>query len=51
MLGFSKQQVFSFYSYLFQAAWGGGLLMSRKHRHKLNGIERYYTLHISNPVI
>uniref|UniRef100_A0A8C5SH15 Glutamate decarboxylase 1 n=1 Tax=Laticauda laticaudata TaxID=8630 RepID=A0A8C5SH15_LATLA len=22
------------------AAWGGGLLMSRKHRHKLNGIER-----------
>ncbi|KAG7251097.1 hypothetical protein CRUP_005542, partial [Coryphaenoides rupestris] len=21
-------------------AWGGGLLMSRKHRHKLNGIER-----------
>ncbi|OXB77974.1 UNVERIFIED_CONTAM: hypothetical protein H355_009545 [Colinus virginianus] len=26
------------------AAWGGGLLMSRKHRHKLNGIERYYTL-------
>ncbi|KAI1237182.1 hypothetical protein IHE44_0014438 [Lamprotornis superbus] len=23
------------------AAWGGGLLMSRKHRHKLNGIERY----------
>lgn len=23
-----------------QGAWGGGLLMSRKHRHKLNGIER-----------
>uniref|UniRef100_A0A2I3MI44 Glutamate decarboxylase 1 n=1 Tax=Papio anubis TaxID=9555 RepID=A0A2I3MI44_PAPAN len=23
-----------------KAAWGGGLLMSRKHRHKLNGIER-----------
>lgn len=23
-----------------QAAWGGGLLMSRKHRHKLSGIER-----------
>uniref|UniRef100_A0A8C5R987 Glutamate decarboxylase 1 n=1 Tax=Leptobrachium leishanense TaxID=445787 RepID=A0A8C5R987_9ANUR len=22
------------------AAWGGGLLMSRRHRHKLNGIER-----------
>ncbi|XP_032821372.2 glutamate decarboxylase 1 [Petromyzon marinus] len=22
------------------AAWGGGLLMSRKHRHKLNGVER-----------
>lgn len=24
-----------------QGAWGGGLLMSRKHRHKLNGVERY----------
>lgn len=24
-----------------QGAWGGGLLMSRKHRHKLSGIERY----------
>uniref|UniRef100_A0A8C6NMB0 Glutamate decarboxylase 1b n=1 Tax=Nothobranchius furzeri TaxID=105023 RepID=A0A8C6NMB0_NOTFU len=23
-----------------QGAWGGGLLMSRKHRHKLNGVER-----------
>ncbi|KAJ6644684.1 hypothetical protein lerEdw1_013655 [Lerista edwardsae] len=23
-----------------KGAWGGGLLMSRKHRHKLNGIER-----------
>ncbi|KAM6456852.1 glutamate decarboxylase 1-like isoform 2-T2 [Liasis olivaceus] len=23
-----------------QAAWGGGLLLSRKHSHKLNGIER-----------
>ncbi|KAL7991643.1 hypothetical protein Chor_015899 [Crotalus horridus] len=23
------------------AAWGGGLLMSRKHRHKLNGIESF----------
>lgn len=25
-----------------QGAWGGGLLMSRKHRHKLNGVERYF---------
>ncbi len=25
----------------FKGAWGGGLLMSRKHRHKLNGVERY----------
>lgn len=23
-----------------QGAWGGGLLMSRKHRHKLSGVER-----------
>lgn len=23
-----------------QGAWGGGLLMSRKHRHKLRGVER-----------
>lgn len=29
-----------------QGAWGGGLLMSRKHRHKLNGIERYL-LHVA----
>ena len=26
---------------LFQAAWGGGLLMSRKHKWKLSGVERY----------
>lgn len=25
----------------FQGAWGGGLLMSRKHKWKLNGVERY----------
>lgn len=24
-----------------QGAWGGGLLMSRKHRHKLSGVERW----------
>lgn len=24
------------------AAWGGGLLMSQKHRHHLKGIERYF---------
>lgn len=34
--GLKQRVVFVF----VQAAWGGGLLMSRKHRYKLNGIER-----------
>lgn len=30
------------------AAWGGGALMSKKHRHLLNGIELYVFLNIFN---
>uniref|UniRef100_A0A672T699 Glutamate decarboxylase 1 n=1 Tax=Sinocyclocheilus grahami TaxID=75366 RepID=A0A672T699_SINGR len=30
-------------------AWGGGLLLSRKHRHKLNGVERYANSVTWNP--
>lgn len=36
-----KHYLFSCVIFLFQAAWGGGLLMSRKHKWKLSGVERY----------
>uniref|UniRef100_A0A8C7N8F0 Glutamate decarboxylase 1 n=1 Tax=Oncorhynchus kisutch TaxID=8019 RepID=A0A8C7N8F0_ONCKI len=32
--------VYGKYNIHSQGAWGGGLLMSRKHRHKLSGVER-----------
>jgi glutamate/tyrosine decarboxylase-like PLP-dependent enzyme len=28
------------------AAWGGGALVSKKHRHLLEGIERYVLIHL-----
>uniref|UniRef100_A0A8B9LWA4 Glutamate decarboxylase 1 n=1 Tax=Astyanax mexicanus TaxID=7994 RepID=A0A8B9LWA4_ASTMX len=31
-------------------AWGGGLLMSRKHRHKLNGVERVHIQGLNNEI-
>lgn len=33
-----------FHLFVFQGAWGGSLLMSRRHRWKLDGVERQVTV-------
>lgn len=33
-----------FHLLVFQGAWGGSLLMSRRHRWKLDGVERQVTV-------